>query len=295
MNLDDFIITVFCLIDDLLPHALGTRPVRASGPAPRLGDSEILTMEIVGAYLGIEQDSALFAYMRQSWSAFFPQILQVHRTTFVRQAANLWVVKERLWQALVQEVPHDREVAMIDSFPLPVCRFARASTCRRFRGEASYGKDTVAKQTFYGFRAHVTLAAPGVMTHLCLAPAHIHDLDLVEQLAHPDAVLIGDRNYWSPRVHARLQAQGIELLAPFKSKTRDPHPAWSALLSRYRQRIEVVFSQLVERAQIKRVWARDLWHLGSRLLRMVLMHLVAVLLALQSDLPPLQISTLVHS
>lgn len=67
----------------------------------------------------------------------------MHRTTFARQAANLWKVKEYLWQGLLAEIPHDPTFALADSFPLPVCLFARAYRCRRFRGEAAFGKDTL--------------------------------------------------------------------------------------------------------------------------------------------------------
>jgi hypothetical protein len=68
----------------------------------------------------------------------------------------------------------------------------------------------------------------------------------------------------------------VELLAPYRSATRDPHPRWSARLSRVRYRIDTVFGQLVSRCDVKRVWARDLWHLSSRLLRVVPMHTLAV-------------------
>ena len=60
-----------------------------------------------------------------------------------------------------------------------------------------------------------------------------------------------------------------------------------------RRRIETVASQLVERYRIKRVWARDLWHLTSRFLRKVLSHTVAVLLCQRAGLSPLRFSELV--
>jgi hypothetical protein len=47
---------------------------------------------------------------------------------------------------------------------------------------------------------------------------------------------------------------GVKLLAPYSSKKRDPTPKQSALLSRFRYRIDTVFSQLVGRYSIKRVW-----------------------------------------
>ena len=65
---------------------------------------------------------------------------------------------------------------------------------------------------------------------------------------------------------------GVALLAPYRTKTRDRAPQRSALLSRLRYRIDTVFSQLSGRYSLKRVWAKDLWHLAGRLLRKVLSH-----------------------
>ena len=60
-------------------------------------DAEVLTMEVVGEYLGLSQDQALFRYFRQHYGHFFPGLVQIDRTTFVRQAANLWKVKEQVY------------------------------------------------------------------------------------------------------------------------------------------------------------------------------------------------------
>ena len=54
--------------------------------------------------------------------------------------------------------------------PVPVCRFARATFCRRFRGEARYGKDHADRQTFYGFRLHARLTWPGVISEVVPGP-----------------------------------------------------------------------------------------------------------------------------
>jgi hypothetical protein len=265
MDLDTFIIAVFCWIDEAIPRVTAGYRLRERGPAPRLSDSEVLTMEVVGEYLGLAQDSALFAYFRQHYAHFFPAMSHLHRTTFVRQAANLWRLKERLWQDVLASVPHDEHFALIDSFPVPVCQFARAHRCRRFRAEAAYGKDTLMKQTFYGVRIHVRVAWPGVITRLCIAAANVHELSALPALTEAThGILVGDRNYWSPKVAAEWQQHGVELLAPYRSAKHDPHPRWSARLSRVRYRIDTVFAQLVDRCSIKRLWARDLWHLSSR-------------------------------
>jgi hypothetical protein len=294
MDLDDFIIAVFCVVDEAVLRVTAGRRLRQRGPAPVLADSEVITMEVVGEYLGLAQESALFAYFRQHYAHFFPALRTLHRTTFVRQAANLWRLKERLWQDLLAQLPHDPTFAIIDSFPLPVCQFARAYRCRRFRGEAAFGKDTLARQTFYGLRVHVRLEWPGVITRFCVAPANAHELKALPALTEQTrGALVGDRNYWSPPVATEWQSYGVELLAPYRSAKRDPRPRWSALLSRVRYRIDTVFGQLVDRCNVKRVWARDLWHLCSRLLRTVLMHTLAVLLNAEHDNPPLHLARLV--
>ena len=59
MDLNTFIIAVFCLIDDWLKTQ---RPLRQRGPAPKLHDSEVLTIEVVGEFLGIDTDKGLFGY-----------------------------------------------------------------------------------------------------------------------------------------------------------------------------------------------------------------------------------------
>jgi hypothetical protein len=85
----------------------------------------------------------------------------VHRTTFGRQASNLWKMKERLQARLHRQIDKDPFVSITDSFPVPVCRFARAYRCRRLAPEAAYGHDAMQKQTFYGLRGHVAVTWPG--------------------------------------------------------------------------------------------------------------------------------------
>lgn len=296
MDLEEFMIAVYCLIDEVLGELQtdpGWRRVRQRGPAPVLADSEVLTMEAVGEFLGLDQDVAIYQYFRRHHPSVFPAVTRIHRTTFARQAANLWVVKERLWRALLDRVLHDPALSFVDSVPVPVCRFGRAYTCSRFRGQAAFGRDTGSKATFYGFRDHLRLCWPGVVTAVSVAPANVHDRDLVPEVVEGAAgAVIGDRNYWDPRLMAALAPAGIALQAPFKKRASDPDPVGSQRLTRVRWRIETVAAQLVERYHLKRLWARDAWHLTSRVLRKVLSHTMAVFFCQARDLPPLQFAQL---
>jgi hypothetical protein len=241
MNLDDFIITCFCLIDEMIPMITKDQPLRTRGPAPKLADSEVITMEVVGSYLGLCQDQELFDYFRRHYTHFFPALSDLHRTTFVRQAANLWAIKERLWCWLRDEViSYDASLSMVDSVPLPVCRFARAPWCVRFRGVASYGKDHADRQTFSGFRVHAQLSWPGLLTRVFLAPANEADGEIAPILLEgTTGVVLGDRKSWLPDLQAFLRTKGIVLQAPFR-KAHSPQAAayQSSVLGRVRYLID---------------------------------------------------------
>ena len=296
MDLEEFMIAVYCLVDELLGELRADpewRRIRRRGPAPTLDDAEVLTMEVVGEFLGLDQDAAIYRYFRREHPRVFPNLQRVHRTTFTRQAANLWVVTEQVWGRLLDRVPHDPALSVVDSVPIPVCRFGRAYACSRFRGQAAFGRDPGSKATFYGFRHHLRISWPGVLTAISVAPANVHDTEVVPELVN-GAVgqVIGDRNYWDPRLTAALAPAGIALRAPFKKRATDPDPARSRVLGRVRWRIETVAAQLVERFHLKRIWARDAWHLTSRMLRKVLSHTLAVYLCLERGYPPLQFARL---
>jgi Transposase DDE domain len=279
----------------MLPLVTQGKRLRERGPLPKLADSEVITMELVGTYLGLCQDQEVFDSFRRHYAHFFPEMARVARTTWLRQAANLWSVKERLW-CLIRDslLLYDPTVAIVASMPIPVCQFARAYRCHRFDDTASFGKDHTCRQTFYGFRLHMRLCWPGVITHMCLAPANVHEGEVVWDLTtNTSGLLLGDRTYWLPTRHSALRKVGIVLQAPFRKASAQPAHSWSPVLGRVRYRIDTVFGQLTDRCRAKRVWARDLWHVRNRLLRMVLMHTLCVLFNLQDQAPPLQLDRLV--
>ena len=293
MTLDDFITTVFCVTDDFLTSYLGGRRLRKRGPRPTVPDSVVVTCELIGEFLGYDTDSGIYRYIRRHHLGLFPSMGEVHRTTFVRQAANLWKIKERLQRLLQRLICCDRQLSIVDSFPVPVCRFARAKRCKRLLGTAAFGYDDLARQTFYGLRGHIRIAWPGVIIRAELAPANTSDVQMAPCLLDgADGWALADRNYWSPRLFERLRERGLPLLTPFKTKTHETTP-WPITLTQKRRRIETVIGQLTERFQAKKVWARDRWHVYTRWIRKVTSHTMAILLCREQGLPPLRFAELI--
>lgn len=93
MDVITFMIAVDCLIEDNLA---GQR-LRKRGPQSTLRESEVLTIEVVGEFLGLDTESNIFAHLCRYYSDWFPGLRQITRTTFTRQTANLWKVKQELW------------------------------------------------------------------------------------------------------------------------------------------------------------------------------------------------------
>ena len=287
MDLETFIVAVFCVTDDFVRAIAREHRLRRRGPAPVLADSEVLTIETVGEFLGLDTDQALHAYFRRHFGHLFPGLRVVHRTTFLRQAANLWAVKGALWQHLAAATGHDAAVVLVDSLPVPVCRFARAHRCRSFAGLAAFGYDPLAHQTYYGLRLHLRVTWPGVITAATLAPANVADRAAAPQLlAGLAGWAPGDGAYWSPALRAELAAGGLALLAPPRGAAARA-TSWPRWLVQTRRRIETVLSQLTERYQAKRVRARDAWHLPARWLRKLVSHTMAVLFCQRAGLSPL--------
>ena len=64
-TIEEFLTAVFCCVDDLLKEITQGEAIREKGFAPGLADSEVLTVEIVADYQGINADQAIWQYFRR--------------------------------------------------------------------------------------------------------------------------------------------------------------------------------------------------------------------------------------
>ncbi len=97
MPVEDFIISTFCLIDALYKKVVITK-LRTRGFAPKLSDPEVITIELVGEFLGLDTDKAIWSYFKRHWQNWFPGLGD--RTSFARQSAKLWAVKQSIQKSL---------------------------------------------------------------------------------------------------------------------------------------------------------------------------------------------------
>ena len=168
--------------------------------------------------------------------------------------------------------------------------------CRSFKGDATYGYRAAKNQTYYGFHGHLLISLTGVITGFTLTPANGSErAALLDMVSTIQGLLIGDKGYLSSSLQHQLQVVGIQLETALRSNMNDERdPARVKLLMRVRRLVETLIGQLVERFRIEKVWARDPWHLTSRLNRKLLVHTVCRWLNRHS-LTPLQFEQLVSA
>jgi hypothetical protein len=294
MPLEDFIIYVYCCVDDAIRQLFKT-PLRTRGFAPKLSDTEVITMEIVGEFMGKDSDKGIWRYFRHHWQTWFPNLGS--RSNFVKQSANLWAVKEAIQQYLVQEMGALTDpVHLSDGFPMPVCTITRAFRNRCFAGDAAFGYCASKDEHYYGFEGNLVVNFDGVICAYTVAAANIDERDTVQEMTEDlSGLLISDKGLIRPTLKEELAKQGLDLQTPLRKNMKDPRPKEVVkLFMKTRRLIETVISQLSEHFHIEKVRARDLWHLTNRFVRKILAHTIGVFLNKLLGHPPLHLAELVE-
>lgn len=270
---EEFIITVYCEVDDALKVLTSGQRLRRRGFAPGLSDAEVIAMEIIAEYQGIDADKSIWQYFHRHWQTWFPQLPS--RSNFVRQSANLWQYKQLIQHELaVQLGAFADDVHLIDGLPMPLCCITYAPRCPSFQGIASYGYCAAKDEHFYGFRGHLNISLNGVITGFTVTPANGDERAALWEVSRGiQGLLIGDKEYLNADLKRDLEALGIKLETPLRRNMPETRPLeWVHLQQRLRRLIETVNSQLSERFHFERIRCRDLWHLTSRVNRKILAH-----------------------
>jgi len=251
-------------------------------------------MEIVGEFLGMDNDKGIWEYFRRHRRHFFPAL--GCRTTFVRQAANLWRCKIMLREKIAKELGVLTDtVHIVDGFPVPVRNIKRACSSKNFQGDAAYGFRASKREKYYGFEGHLLIDSSGVITSCTLAAADIDEREAPPEL--PPGIrglLIGDKGYISSDLHQELLNEGVDLQTSLRKNMHDGRPRkYVSILMSVRRRVETVIGQLTERFNIEKVRARDVWHPTSRTARKLLGHTVGILLNRLFGRPSLEFDGLI--
>ena len=273
---EDFILLVYTIIVDLYKQFVpASVSQRRNVNTAKMSDSEIITLSICGELVGIDSENAWYSFVKRNYRHLFPKFCS--RTRFNRTRRALLQVTELLRQKLIQSFPiPSSRYFVIDSFPLPVCKFGRARYCRSFRADgANYGRCPSKKETYFGFKVHALITLEGYITAFEVTPASVDDREGLRDLAENQIglVILGDKGYTGETLYDDMRRKGICLMSlkPSNYKKNWPREI-RQLIFRFRRRVETVFSQLSEQLNAERVLAKSFRGLCTRLQNKVLGH-----------------------
>jgi hypothetical protein len=293
MSIQEFIISVYLFIEDFYQSVV-IQPLRRRGFPPALTDAEIITIQVVGEFLGMDTDKSIWSYFKNNWLDWFPALGSY--PNFCKHCANLWWVSQQIMVKLRNMFTQDN-IHFIDGFPIPVCHYARARRHKNFRADATFSYCAAKQEKYYGFKGHLVINLSGMITDCTFAPANCDERDVAPEVTQGILGLLGgDKGYLRPELSEYYWHQGIDLQVPFRKNMKDSRPKQvMKTLMNARRKIETVIGQLTERFNIQKVWARDLWHLTHRISRKILAHTLCTILNKQFGNEPLQLESLVKS
>jgi len=234
---DTYIVTAYVVIDDVLKGIGFTDDVRVRGTA-----AEILTVGVIAAkYFQNHHERALCMMIRLG----YVKGLSVSRFNRRLHALRDWLCGIL---DILTEMFKQGEAFIIDSMPLPVCKRARASRCKKVRGKAFCGYCAAKREKFFGYRLHLICTPQGIPVSFDLLPAAEQDLTPIHELAAslPEgSTVFGDKGYVSdPDAYAIFAATGVRFVAVRRANMTPNAWADDYDLRHFRRRIETVYSQL---------------------------------------------------
>lgn len=184
LDLDTFLVTVYCVIDDLYHETFAAhKPVRP-GAEPQMSDSEVLTVVVLTQWQPSRSESAFVGYVRQHWRAYFPRMLS--QSAFNRRARDLMgvlcalgpLISQRLDQALGSGPPYE----VLDTVPVPLMRRCRGDQHHLFGPEAAIGQGGSDQDWYYGVALLGAITSRGLISGFVLGPANTQERWLAEAL-----------------------------------------------------------------------------------------------------------------
>ena len=277
-DFDDFCTWMYVVVDDIWQQMalLFQRP----GPAPTCGDSELITMALVGECRGWDVETDLLSYW-QEYRHLFPRIPSQSR--FNRRRRGLMHAFNLIRRVVLGwlDVAQDQQ-CVIDSLPVPVVQFYLVpSSSGDWRAyEATFGKVPSKKQTIFGYKLHLLITLGGVILDFALAPANAPDLEVGYELlsVHRDLDVLGDKAYISAFKAAELwQSQRVHLRTlPRRNQKRQVSARTQHLFNAVRQIIETVNGQLSQQFHIETNHAHTFWGLCTRLHTKLAAHTLCI-------------------
>jgi hypothetical protein len=278
--------------------ALLQQALKRPGPAPRLSDSEGLTLALDQELIGEPREDHFLRLHQASLLPFFPALHE--RSRYNRRKRDLWVVilAVRVSLQLGQQGLPLEETAIIDAAPVPCRTSKRGKRASDFVGTADSGVCSSKAIKYFGYKLHSVVSLSGLIRGFLLTPASRYDnppvVERLDSFSHHLQRLLGDGAYNDAALETyRQQSRSLQLLAPAKgNQTPKRAPSAQKPLKRLRLICATVNAQLQEQLHLSKHWAKSTWGLLTRIAAKLTAHRAGMMINTLLGRPALKLADL---
>lgn len=239
---DDKVISIYCLIDDMLKGIHHPEDTRR-----KVSDSEIITTAIVAARFFSGHHEHAIGFMKSK--GFIPHMLDKSR--FSRRLHQVMELTFELFLRIgkwLKEFCCELEY-ILDSFPVPVCDNIRISNARLLKGKQWRGKQCSMRRYFYGIKVQLLTTRSGIPVEFCFVPGSQADVKALGKLPFqlpPESSIYGDSAYTDYVTEDLMfDAELLQLKTVRRSNSKRPdHPAAAYIKEIMRKKIETAISEI---------------------------------------------------
>lgn len=213
----DKIISIFCLIDDILQGIAHKEDIRR-----RVSDSEIILTAIVSSTSFYGNHNSAIKFMKQY--GFIPNMLDTSR--FNRRLHNVGSLLYEIFE-IISSYFKDFCCEMhyiIDSFPVAVCNNLRIANCKILKEEKWRGYTASMRNYFYGVKVQLLTTKDGIPIAFHFTPGKTGDAKAIGKMIDKlpvEASLYGDSAYTDYGLEdIALERKGVLLKIQRKSNAK---------------------------------------------------------------------------
>lgn len=250
------------LTDAYGPDNLKDGNFRAYPNPPKASDIEIVALSLTAESLNIDSETSLYNILEIDHPEYRKEIPD--RSNFNRRRRRLQPFIDILSEKISLEMIADQNTFIIDSMPLPICRFVRCSRLKIMREDLNFlptkGYLPIDKTHFFGYKLNLVVAANSVIRTFSITQANVHDVRTLKDMTEgfiANSDLLGDKGYLAKDVQLNLFEQfAVKVITPLRNNQTGPSQ-WNPKHRRIRKRIETTFSQFCDQFLIKRNFAKS--------------------------------------
>jgi hypothetical protein len=234
---------------------------------PKLGNLELIAMNITAEYMGIHSELQLFRDIKNTSLEDL-----IERSVYNRRKRALFIQIEQVRNSLAQDFNEFEDVYVVDSMPLEICKNARASRSKICRDVEfalpSKGFCASQKAYYFGYKLHGICSLSGVIQSVDITPASVHDIHILKDVktTYTRCTLLGDMGYLSADIQLNLfETVQIKLQTPMR-KNQTNYLEQPYVFKKGRKRIETLFSQMCDQFRIRNNYAKTFKGYRTRIL-----------------------------